>query len=258
MFTLRWHANARLTLMWGIFVNERVVWYSEKYSKAEPEEHRDIKKVLLDIGLKITSCEDIEDLQSILERMEPILLLVETKKSKGWPGWNRINSLKKEGKFIPVMVISKDSSGEDAVWTFKSGGNEYMSHPINIEEFRGRVFNLLELTGKRRGLNHILKIDGLILDPSRRYITREGKELELTPKEFELLHFLAINLGNICSRGEILKKVWGYDFDTSTNVVDVYIRHLRAKVDKGYRNKLIHTVRGTGYVMRAPRIDATC
>jgi two-component system copper resistance phosphate regulon response regulator CusR len=133
-----------------------------------------------------------------------------------------------------------------------------MARPVHTGEFKCRVLNLLKLTGRRRGLASLLKVDGLLLDPSRRQVSRDGVELKMTPKEFDLLHYLAVNLGEICPRNEILQQVWGYHFHADTNVVDVYIRHIRMKVDKGHRNKLIHTVRGTGYVLRAPESSATC
>ncbi|MDQ0194853.1 response regulator transcription factor [Paenibacillus wynnii] len=239
-------------------MNERLVWFTPGLMKRDEEENRNQIQVVFDIGLTITTCENIEDLHEILSRIKPILLLVEVNNPKGWTGWNVISSLRKQGEIIPVMVISDEGSSIKAVWTFESGGNEYMSKPLHVGEFKCRILNLLELSGKRRGLGNLLKIDSLILDPNHRHVSREGKELKMTPKEFELLYYLAVNQENICPRDEILKKVWGYHFDTNTNVVDVYIRHIRAKVDKGYRNKLIHTVRGTGYVLRAPVNDATC
>ena len=238
--------------MWVKCVNERLVWYSPGRKKMYKEENSVISQVLIDIGLKITLCEEIEELQNILARIEPVMVLVELNKTSHWIGWKIIADLREEGRLIPIMVISVSNSSDEAVLAFESGGNDYMSRPLHVGEFKCRILNLLELTGKRRGLGNLIKIDGLILDPGHRYVSRDGNELKVTPKEFELLYFLADHLGHICSRDEILKKIWGYNFETNTNVVDVYIRHLRAKVDKGYRDKLIHTVRGTGYVMRAP------
>lgn len=132
-----------------------------------------------------------------------------------------------------------------------------MEKPVHTGEFKRRILNLLKLTGRRRDTVSLLKVDGLLLDPGRRQVSRDGTELKMTPKEFDLLYYLAENLGEVCPRAEILQQVWGYHFHADTNVVDVYIRHLRLKVDKGRRNKLIHTVRGTGYVLRTPESGAT-
>jgi DNA-binding response OmpR family regulator len=196
----------------------------------------------------------------LLSREEPVLLLAELCDSSGWVGWNVVSEVREEGAILPVMVISAALAGEQgeaAVSAFDAGGNEYMAKPVHTGEFKCRVLNLLKLTGRRRGLASLLKVDGLLLDPSRRQVSRDGIELKMTPKEFDLLYYLAVNLGEICPRDEILQQVWGYHFHADTNVVDVYIRHIRMKIDKGHRNKLIHTVRGTGYVLRAPESGVT-
>lgn len=236
-------------------MNERVVWY---VSERLEEEHVALKRVLEELGLEATMSEDLEDLRSLLSRVEPVLLLTELYDAGGWEGWDIISAVREEGIVLPVIVISDDRSGEGAVAAFQAGGNDYLAKPIHLGEFKCRILNVLGLTRRRQALNNLLKVDGLLLDPSRRLVSREGKEMNMTPKEFDLLYYLAANLGDVCPRNEILRHVWGYHFQADTNVVDVYIRHLRLKVDKGYRNKLIHTVRGTGYVMRAPVSSATC
>jgi DNA-binding response OmpR family regulator len=238
-------------------VNEQMIWYRDEQVPEQEKERDAIESVLNDIGLQATKSEDLEDLRLSISKVEPVLLLAELFEVGMWEGWNIISSIRDEGIILPVMVISEDRSGDGAVSAFSAGGNEYMTKPLYPGEFKCRVLNLLTLTGRRRNLNQLLKVDGLTLDPSRRLVTREGIELKMTPKEFDLLYYLAANQGIICSRGEILKQVWGYQFHADTNVVDVYIRHIRLKIDKGHRNKLIHTVRGTGYVMRAPEGSTT-
>ncbi len=247
--------GARLIWMRGISVNERVVWYASKHRE---EEHAALERVLEELGLEATMSEDLEDLRSLLSRVEPVLLLTELDDAGGWEGWDIISAIREEGIVLPVIVISDERSGEGAVAAFEAGGNDYLAKPVHLGEFKCRILNVIGLTRRRQGLNNLLKVDGLLLDPSRRLVSREGKEMIMTPKEFDLLYYLAANLGDVCPRNEILRQVWGYHFQADTNVVDVYIRHLRLKVDKGYRNKLIHTVRGTGYVMRAPVSSATC
>lgn len=248
-------------------MNEQIIWYApiqnpesistdECITKIEGE-RLVIGQALSEIGLQTTISEDLEDLRLTLSRVEPKLLLAELCEVELWQGWDLISSLRDQGTVLPVMVISGEQSGERAVAAFKAGGNEYMSKPLHIGEFKSRIQNLLTLTGRRRNLDHLLKIDGLLLDPRRRLVSREGIELKMTPKEFDLLYYLAANLGIVCPRSEILSQVWGYHFQADTNVVDVYIRHIRKKVDQGHRNKLIHTVRGTGYVMRVPEGGTT-
>ncbi len=228
-------------------MNETIVWF-----RAGEEDSGLTESLLSELGLQTAISEDPEDLRLLLTRMQPVLLLAEIRDAGAWTGWNIISEHRSQGAFIPVMVIASGGSSEEAVAVFEAGGNEYMKSPFHDGEFRCRVMNLLWLTGRRRGPEALIKIDGLMLDASRRLVSRDGIRLSLTPKEFDLLYYLAVNQGEVCPRDEILRHVWGYHFHADTNVVDVYIRHIRIKVDKGHRNKLIHTVRGTGYVLRAP------
>ncbi|WNS44996.1 response regulator transcription factor [Paenibacillus sp. MMS20-IR301] len=252
-------------------MNELIAWYAPGLPPGEQESAEDrrsreagyseVEAALRDLGMKTAISEDVEELRLLLSGTEPVLLLAELCDPGGWPGWSVVADIRNHGGILPVMVLSaasEEQQGAAAVSAFDAGGNEYMSLPVHTGEFKCRVLNLLKLTGRRRGLASLLKVDGLILDPSRRQVSRDGNELKMTPKEFDLLYYLAVNLGEICSRSEILKQVWGYQFHADTNVVDVYIRHIRMKVDKGHRNKLIHTIRGTGYVLRAPENGANC
>lgn len=238
-------------------MNEIIVWFAAESMHNSEERHMRMEEALGQLGLQTETSEDLEDLRLLLARVQPVLLLAELLNAGEWPGWSIISEFRTEGISLPVMVIAGEGerAGEEAVAVFEAGGNEYMKQPLHIGEFKCRVMNLLWLTGRRRGREPLLKIDGLMLDSSSRLVSRDGIQLTLTPKEFDLLYYLAVHQGEICPRDEILRHVWGYHFHADTNVVDVYIRHVRIKVDKGHRNKLIHTVRGTGYVLRAPEGD---
>ncbi|WP_151736305.1 response regulator transcription factor ['Paenibacillus yunnanensis' Narsing Rao et al. 2020] len=239
-------------------MNEVIAWFREGSGADTAQEEEPVRGVLRELGLQTAASADLEDLRLLLAGMTPVLLLAELTEVSAWEGWNLIAEIRAQGSYYPVMILSgADRSGEDAVAVFEAGGNEYLAKPVHTGEFRCRVLNLLKLTG-RRGQDALLKVDGLLLDPGRRLCSRDGIELALTPKEFDLLYYLAAHLEQVCPRDEILRQVWGYHFHADTNVVDVYIKHIRTKVDRGHRNKLIHTVRGTGYVMRAPQGGATC
>lgn len=248
--------------MRGISVDERIIWFASRWEatgdhNVTEEEwsdqiRRDARELLIDIGLTIVVSTDMKDLRLQLLLEEPALLIAVLKDAVKWAGWEEINGARENGKMLPVFVISEGGGPTAAVAVFEAGGNEYMDKPFHFEEFRCRVRNLLSLTGRKRLGNVVLRIDGLLLEPTRRHVSRDGEVMKLTPKEFDLLYYLASNAGEVCPREEILSQVWDYQFHAETNVVDVYIRHLRKKVDKGYRNKLIHTIRGTGYVLKAP------
>lgn len=194
---------------------------------------------------------DEEQLAARFAEAPPALFISEFDGRDGWPGKKQAAAARDEGVLLPVLLVGSISGGEAAVKAFASGANEYMPVPLHQGELICRILNLLQLSG-RRSRKGLLRVDALLLDPGRRQVSREGRDIPMTPKEFDLLYFLAEREGAVCSREDILREVWGYQFQADTNVVDVYIRHIRLKVDKGFREKLIHTRRGSGYMMKAP------
>ncbi|SET32594.1 response regulator transcription factor [Paenibacillus sp. NFR01] len=237
-------------------MNETVIGYATGYAGQSEEDRRGtaefpVKQYLAELGLNLLYCDSMTKLQELLLSSEPALLLAALPVGANWEGWPLISDIRERGIVLPVMVVAFTGSPEDAAGAFAAGSNEYMPLPLHGGEFKARVANLLHLSG-RRSAGTPLRVDGLIFDPGRRHVSRDGVEISMTPKEYELLYYLARHTGKICSREEILRHVWGYHFHVGTNVVDVYIRHIRQKVDRGKRKKLISTVRGSGYVLRAP------
>jgi DNA-binding response OmpR family regulator len=146
---------------------------------------------------------------------------------------------------LPVLVLTARSRVEDRVQALDCGADDCLTKPFSFAEVSARVRTLV-----RRGrpaLDSVLKIADLSLDRIERRIERAGKRIELTSKEFALLQYLMMNTGRRVTRSMIIEHVWNLNFDTATNVVDVYINYLRKKIDGGSGCKLIHTVRGVGY-----------
>ncbi len=150
---------------------------------------------------------------------------------------------------VPIIMLSARSEVPDKVAGLDSGANDYLTKPFAIEELFARIRVLLRKTQDVE--TDEIKIDTLTIQPHARRVFRGQEEISLTPREFELLLFLANHLEQALSREQLLSAVWGFDFMGNTNVVDVYIRYLRNKIESGDAKKLIHTVRGIGYTIRA-------
>jgi len=167
----------------------------------------------------------------------------------GMTGQEVLAGLRKTNRAVPVLILTARGAVRDKVELFQKGCDDYLTKPFAFAEFQARVKALL-----RRGKTETqdtLQVADLRLDFNKRQVTRGGKKIDLTLKEFALLEYLARNAGQVLSRSMIVDHVWDQSFDSFTNVVDVYIRYLRNKIDQGFEPKLIHTVRGVGYVLNA-------
>jgi len=164
-------------------------------------------------------------------------------------GWSLIAELRKAEIHTPVLFLTARDSVPDRVKGFDLGADDYLIKPFHFSELLARVRSLLRRSPERR--EEIITVGDLEIDPRRHKVTRAGTVLTLTPKEFSLLLFLASSAGDIVSRTEIVEQVWDINFDTGTNVVDVMMRRLRAKVDDPFETKMIQTIRGVGYVLKA-------
>lgn len=162
-----------------------------------------------------------------------------------------IRRLQERKRHFVSIILSHRLNAEDIVEGFNAGGNDYIVKPFQIDILLVRIQNLFQLTANN-GLEMSLPltIGELTIDLKSRRVTRNSEEIYLTPKEYDLLVFLARHVNEVCSREEILKQVWKYDYSLGTNVVDVYVRHLRVKLDKGHHEKMIQTSRGVGYILK--------
>lgn len=155
--------------------------------------------------------------------------------------------LRERGVSTPVLMLTARDAVEDKVRGLDAGADDYLAKPFAFEELLARVRALLRRKSENK--SPILKVADLELDPISRQATRAGKNIRLTTKEYALLEYLMRNPGKVLSRTLIGEHVWDMNFDPESNVIDVYVSHLRNKIDKGFDRPLIHTLRGQGYIL---------
>lgn len=166
-------------------------------------------------------------------------------------GWRIVQSLREAGRTTPVLFLSARDSVEDRVKGLELGADDYLVKPFAFTEFLARVRSLLR-RGTAPPVSDRLRVADLVLDLPRRRATRAGRKIALTQKEFSLLELLVRRRGEVLPRSLIASQVWDMNFDSDTNVIDVAIRRLRAKIDDDFEPKLILTVRGMGYTLETP------
>jgi heavy metal response regulator len=166
----------------------------------------------------------------------------------GMDGLEVLRELRKKELKTPVLLLTVRATIEDKVFGLDTGADDYLTKPFAFQELLARVRALL-----RRRVEAeppVLQVADLTLDPARRVVFRGQEKIDLTTKEFALLDYFMRNVGRVLTRTMIAEHVWDYDFDSMTNVIDVYVNYLRKKIDAGREPKLIHTVRGAGYVLQ--------
>src|ERR1043166_5964037 len=164
-------------------------------------------------------------------------------------GLSVIEQMRQKGIETPVIVLSAKRTVDDRIKGFQTGGDDYLTKPFSFAELLARVYALLRRAGQGAEPTR-LTVGQLAFDLVTRDVFRDGKKVDLQPKEFALLEYLMRNVGRVLPKTMIIQHVWGYNFDPQTNVVDVLISRLRNKLDRDYERKLIRTYRGAGYALK--------
>ena len=208
---------------------------------------RFVKKGLTENSFSVDVATNGEDgLASVLHmKYDLIVLDILLPKMDGREILKRMRSIDIQ---TPVVFLTAKDSEEDIVHGLNLGADDYLTKPFSFNELLARIQAILR-RGQAPSLPSRLQVANLILEPDGHRVFREKTKIELTPKEYALLEFFLRHAGEIITRTMISEKVWDYHFDTSTNIIDVHVSHLRNKIDKDFEPKLLHTVKGVGYVL---------
>ncbi len=206
-----------------------------------------IRKGLEEEGYAVDVASDGEaGLEMALDGVHDLILLDIQLPRKD--GLTVLQELRRKKIATPVLLLTVRATIEDKVLGLDSGADDYLTKPFAFEELVARVRALLRRRGEAR--EPILRVGDLTLDPARRTVHRGGMRIDFTARELALLDYFMRNPGRVLTRTMIIEHVWDYNFDPMTNVVDVYVNYLRRKIDLEGKPKLIHTVRGAGYVLK--------
>jgi len=208
-----------------------------------------VRKALQAEGFAVDVCHNGEEAWSAT-RLTPFDAIVLDVMLPGRDGLSLLRQLREKQNRTPVLLLSARGEVTERVEGLNAGADDYLPKPFVIAELVARVRAL----GRRGSDSHltVLRVSDLSLDTISHQAERGGVKIELTAREYRLLEFLMRSAGRICGRMAILEKVWDYDFDPGSNLVDVNVMRLREKIDENFELKLLHTVRGLGYMIKAP------
>ena len=215
------------------------------------EDERDLNAIICKHlsagGGSVDACYDGEEAIQILSYTDYDAVVLDIMLPKA-DGYAVLRALRSAGKTTPVIFLTAKDSISDRVKGLDSGANDYLVKPFSLAELSARL-RAMTRTASGTAQNQ-LTVGDLVLDYADKTVTRGGRQITLSAKEYALLEYLMLNRGIVLSREKIENHIWNFNYEGGTNVVDVYISYLRKKIDEGQAAKLIHTVRGRGYVLR--------
>lgn len=216
----------------------------------EPKLASFIKKGLTSEGYDLTVAYDGQ-MGLSLAQQQPYDLLILDVNLPHLNGFELCRRVRADYPHVPIIFLTAFDGLEDKVLAFEAGADDYLVKPFAFQELLLRVRALGRRQTAAEAVRHVLSLADLELNLDAKVVTRASQRIDLTTREYALLEYLLLNQGRIISRVAIAEHVWDVNFDTNTNLVDVYVSYLRKKLDRGFSPKLIHTVVGMGYVMRA-------
>ncbi len=215
------------------------------------EDERALNRILVKqftkIGYSVDSCFDGESVFDFLAGADYDAIVLDVMMPKK-DGFTVLREMREQKNETPVIFLTAKTEISDRVYGLDLGANDYLIKPFSFEELAARV-RMITRESKGNSTN-IFTVGDLTVDVKSREVKRSGVKIDLSAREYSILEALVRNAGTVMTREKIESSVWNYDYEGGTNVIDVYIRYLRKKIDDGFDKKLIHTVRGAGYILR--------
>lgn len=217
------------------------------FAEDEADLNRIVTARLTEEGYSVDACADGEEAIDCLDAAEYDAVILDIMMPKA-DGFTVLKHLRDAGKTTPVLFLTARDAVADRVKGLDMGANDYLIKPFSFDELKARIRVMTRTVFGETGT--VLTLGDLEMDLAAHTVKRAGKDIDLSAKEYALLEYLMHNTGVVLSREKIEDHIWNFDYEGGTNVVDVYISYLRKKIDGGFDTKLIHTVRGSGYVLR--------
>ena len=217
------------------------------YVEDDPEAQAFVARALRESGSVVDTAGDgLTGLELAAAGAYDVLIL--DVKLPGIGGFELLRRLRRSGVEVPVLFLTAHGEVSDRIQGLELGADDYLGKPFALGELLARLRAVVR-RHLRQPKDGVLQVGDLVIDADRHHVERAGKRIQLTPKEFQLLEYLALNAGYVVSRSMIAEKIWGHGFESYSNAIDVHVNNLRKKVDRGSGRKLIHTMKGLGYVL---------
>ena len=217
------------------------------FAEDEADLNRIVTARLAEEGYSVDACADGEEAMAFLDAVEYDAVILDIMMPKA-DGFAVLKHLRDAGKATPVLFLTARDAVSDRVKGLDMGANDYLVKPFSFDELKARIRAMTRVTSGAG--SSVLQLGDLEMDLAAHMVRRGNRVIDLSAKEYALLEYMMHNTGVVLSREKIEDHIWNFDYEGGTNVVDVYISYLRKKIDSGFDRKLIHTVRGSGYVLR--------
>jgi two-component system copper resistance phosphate regulon response regulator CusR len=216
------------------------------YVEDDPEAQAFVSRALRESGFVVDTAGD-GDAGFELASAGAYDVLILDVKLPGMSGFELLRRLRRGGRDVPVLFLTAQGEVGSRIEGLELGADDYLAKPFALAELLARI-RAVARRQQRQAKDGVVRVGDLVVDTERHHVERGGRRIQLTPKEFQLIEYLALNVGYVVSRSMIAEKIWGHGFESYSNAIDVHVNNLRKKIDRGGA-KLIHTVKGLGYVL---------